>query len=993
MSHLDGNAWKAKKEQLRLSGESGDGDQDSPGVKATPPGLSKLDYDAELALPMPKPRHDRPDNHKFDLPASGSSKGGIFGWGVNKNRSFTEPGAGTAPDKKTDKKSAFQAIRSKLSMKDLAKEFRKEIPPVSTMPKISSLALGIRDSGSSSDSYGRVRLPGATSSNFEVERLYTPRPKVTEVLQAQQPLSAPLFPTAGFPGPDEFSPKGVVVTSPTSVGSSGEKGVGIVVGGGNGHNSQGPEKFKHALISDHGNRVGEGPTSHHLEAVLLDGSSPAARTGEFKNSGQPEFVTTPRQRARSMKAEKGAGSSEAAAAMAASESFPLRNSEIARSYSPSVYDTLLSEKRTSDLPLRAGGNDSSIEEVSVCAPVRYSDATSEGFPDYRLSLITTTSSYMPSGQAQQQGGEASAFAGAPAGEGALDVTRHGGYAPTPPVPGYQNTNSLEEQLALHVKTIHHHVDDTANRLVKAVQDSNNWNMDQILKQVDALSEVAQLLGERAAAQSKIVQDTRQSTSDVQSQLQTIYQELRRMQSRMATQLREEIGKVRYDVHELQARVGPRNPAAEAVLAAGLQGPPLPLKKAQGEMGGGGGGEVRKSTKRDKEDGGKQQQNPSLDDSDIPTPKASRFNLRTDAIPPLVPGNGQVRPLAPSHGKGKAKDEKEPKTPVKKGFFHMRRQRDGDSHTGHSSSRPSHAHAHAHETQTRPVEPKPPVTPPSQTGPGINPQTVAQTSPSLIHPAMRTPQQQKVMDERKREEEHQRKVLLEHDIKRERLQQQTLQQQLRQRQLEQEEAQRKEALFQEQFFLKQLQQPHLQSHIQQAPPQPSRPAPQPLQQLPQQQAPQPAPRTKHPQYSDFPVPPLGLQASKHQHAATSASNLPVPASQSQSTGSKATRNMAASTSHSNVRPQTPRAHAGFDNPYPHFSKPGTSKDIKIDNDNDNDNDNNPFYPGPTIGCLQNTSPTTYSSPVPPVPIEYVNRHRDAYERGLENFKKDREDTLL
>ncbi|KAJ5648088.1 hypothetical protein N7490_004460 [Penicillium lividum] len=103
--------------------------------------MSSLDYDEELALPMPKPRHMRIDWDNISNPFEDDTERS----NVMKKRFPTDPIVPTVhatpepvslpdgPDSK--KKSRFEMIKSKLSFKDLRKEINKEDPALhSPMP-------------------------------------------------------------------------------------------------------------------------------------------------------------------------------------------------------------------------------------------------------------------------------------------------------------------------------------------------------------------------------------------------------------------------------------------------------------------------------------------------------------------------------------------------------------------------------------------------------------------------------------------------------------------------------------------------------------------------------------------------------------------------------------------------------------------------------------------------------------------------------------------
>ncbi|KAK9603508.1 hypothetical protein V6Z90_001587 [Aspergillus fumigatus] len=92
---------------------------------------SGLDYDAELALPMPKPRHLPVEDNGESVEACKSEV--MINPTMIKKRSVTEPARPEDVKIKADEnsqkekiKSRVAALRSKLSLKDLAKEFRRD---------------------------------------------------------------------------------------------------------------------------------------------------------------------------------------------------------------------------------------------------------------------------------------------------------------------------------------------------------------------------------------------------------------------------------------------------------------------------------------------------------------------------------------------------------------------------------------------------------------------------------------------------------------------------------------------------------------------------------------------------------------------------------------------------------------------------------------------------------------------------------------------------
>ncbi|KAI2826959.1 hypothetical protein CBS147343_10289 [Aspergillus niger] len=765
MSFKDGNAWALRRarerEQMRLSGDTEQGSLSSLKiVKTISPDLGKLDFDSDLALPMPNPRTARANSIVNDslssspsIPASGSGSGSLWSRSIAKKRSFTEPGrlaaaAASAGEKKSDKKSTFKALKAKLSLKDLKKEFRKDVPPASTMPKITIL----RDSSSSDPFAGK-------GNNFEVERLYTPRPRVMEV------------------GSESLSRESSVIrlddclkdfrkVSDSSVRTPMKDGIAGGVGGE--RMSELGTKFRHTLI--HSNDAEEGPASNLLDAVLLSGSSPAARTGEYRNSRLPEVVNTP-QRACSYAAEPASPKSAAST---------VRESEAARMYSPSVYETALSD-RMSDLPRRDYGV-TSVEDVISLTPTRDSDSSVKKGSDTRLSSLASPAStfhagpdespsdYVPVDKAQLMGS-----------------TGRGGFAPMPPDPEYQNTAALEEQLASHVEQLHFHVQHAASKLVKTFEDKNNWHMDQVLRHVDTMVDLAQAINKKAAAQTELLREAQTAVADVRAHIDTLRREVRVIKSKIITAIHEEFGKLRYDLQE-EGKLGPGNPASEGILtpSAGLQGPSFPVlvnrdlseqkdgmdkmlqkkedaKDDEKKM-------KKKSEQEKKEE--RKQAAPSTvlrsaslvnstssaylsardhqhqvtekrvtwkddyaDSSGSPTPKASTFLDLPDL---LVPAIEQAEALLTP-----AAQPKMEKPASKRSFFNLRRHRDSDNNASRTQENKHQAgdNNKAQENKNKPqvVDNTKLTTPTSNQESSVD--------PSTIHPLHRTPEQRRNLIER------------------------------------------------------------------------------------------------------------------------------------------------------------------------------------------------------------------------------------------------------
>lgn len=385
------------------------------------------------------------------------------------------------------KKSKVASLRSKFSLKDIGREFRKEIPPLSSMPKLG---------GGSSSELKRSSSDGEDQDkfvhNFNEAKLYISKTRRGDV----HPNSAPPHTSEFQDGTnlDEKSIESVLsapsMQTPTNISEDGKAG----------------SQFKHSLV--HNTEVGQSTPSKRLETLLLDGSSPPARTGECKNSGQPELIQV-QDRVFSMKAE------HPESLVPRSPQTPPPIPSEAAIYSPSVYETpkkvakkasksSLHEKKdkmkiTHPLIVSSADNHEKTREQQAVDEQRFMEPRIPPPPP----LLPTKS--RARGEVKRNPSiivdEGQSFAG---------VTSHGGYAPTPPHPGYQNTITLEQQLASHVDSLHHHFSAAVNRIARTFENGNNWSIDQILKQVDSMFDLLRVTNARAATQAEMMQELSRS---------------------------------------------------------------------------------------------------------------------------------------------------------------------------------------------------------------------------------------------------------------------------------------------------------------------------------------------------------------------------------------------------------------------------------------------------------------------------------------------------
>ncbi|KAL2856878.1 hypothetical protein BJX68DRAFT_263410 [Aspergillus pseudodeflectus] len=522
MSPKEGNAFaqiKAK-EQYRKSEDSNRGK-----FSASP--VERLDHDAELAVSMPRPRHDRPEG----IP-SPTSKTSIFTKpNVTKKRSTTEPTLPTELTFKNEaaekKKSKVATLRSKFSLKDLGKEFRREkdIPPLSSMPK-----LGGRSSNDAKRPSSDGDTHSLTEQNFNEAKLYVPKTRKGDV----HPYSAP-------PHTSSFSESATMdkqsqdsMLSCTSMHTP-TKSTNV---------AKSEQEFQHSLV--HSTDSGQ-HANPHLETLLLDGSSPAARTGECKNTGQPEVVQV-NNRIASLQAEN-IESTVQSSPKTPPPPPPRAPDANPATYSPSIYDTpktVTSKMAAPSLPEKK--ERPKISHPLIVSSSSYKGKAREEQVDDQLFMAPRAAPPLPPAlphKARAREEQRINHNQIPMDENQFyGVTSHGGYAPPPPHPGYQNTVTLEQQLAAHVDSLHYHVNTAVQKLSKTFENSSNWTADQILRQVETMSDLARVINVRTVTQAEIVKDLPRSMVDV------VHQETRQLEDRMKVFVQQEMTKLKGELGEL-----------------------------------------------------------------------------------------------------------------------------------------------------------------------------------------------------------------------------------------------------------------------------------------------------------------------------------------------------------------------------------------------------------------------------------------------------------
>ncbi|KAL4976849.1 hypothetical protein BDW66DRAFT_44975 [Aspergillus desertorum] len=830
MSPIEHNSWaqmKAKEREQRLS-DPGRESTSNPPTTRKPSGP---DYDAELALLAPKPGHDSPQEM---LSTTGKSS---MMSNVTKKRSTTEPSLPSDRSSKSDcsekkKKSKVATLRSKFSLKDLAKEYRKETPPLSSMPKAGSGSGSGSGSGpprTSSDSEDQAK----STHTFSETKLYVPKTRTGDVL----PNSAPPH-TSEFRDSTSADKQSILLCPSVQIPPINGIDDGKI-----------EAKFKHSIVHD--TDISQSTPNTRLETMLLDGSSPPARTGECNNTGQPEFIKV-HDRVMSMKAEK--NETAVPSSPRTPPLMPIRRD--AAAYSPSIYDTPKHIRtKAAKLSLHEEKDAIKPKHPFIVSSSDYKEKAREEQNEDHFFLdprepplpplpLKSRDRVVKSGQTDRSAiDEAQYFTG---------VTSHGGYAPPPPHPGYQNTVTLDQQLASHADSLHYHLDTAVNRLARTLENSNNWSADQILKQVDSVFDLARLINTRSTTQADIMKDLSQILMEARNQAYLARQETFLVEERMKSFVQEEVSKLKKELSDLilsnyisRAQPQGQDSRAGMTYTGGQGGARSSSAKRNQHQNKNKSRSVSvkrddliKSTDNRKEvaeneeskPGSVQQaetitgketalQNPG---DDVPTPTAAYRtpNPQTDDVAPTLPAKRDIGedpgegssgspkskaarlgisgvmpipnfPSAAGDSQRKSPDTNQPsspqresaskprrvfssddlKAPKKKGsVFGFRRKVDGDNQSGNRflrtprRTKESKSVSSQESQSTRVAIPSPTKTraapaPPASIASATCSDAAAfaltgaqiqrQESPSMIHPALRNPQQRQIMAERER----------------------------------------------------------------------------------------------------------------------------------------------------------------------------------------------------------------------------------------------------
>lgn len=127
------------------------------------------------------------------------------------------------------------------------------------------------------------------------------------------------------------------------------------------------------------------------------------------------------------------------------------------------------------------------------------------------------------------------------------TTSQGGMAPAPSDPNYENPN-LEKQLQSLVHGIHHHMDGITGRLTKSFEASNQCMVDQVLRDMESMSDTVKLIYARSFSQNSIIMVLQQKLDFVCGQIDALRDTMRQREESMQSVFEEEMSKLRCDLN-------------------------------------------------------------------------------------------------------------------------------------------------------------------------------------------------------------------------------------------------------------------------------------------------------------------------------------------------------------------------------------------------------------------------------------------------------------
>ncbi|KAL1885205.1 hypothetical protein Plec18167_001862 [Paecilomyces lecythidis] len=759
---------------------------------------SGLDYDEELALPMPKPRtRSKPAPHPpIPILMQPPAKRGMKG----KDRAVTDPGNTTGPetvipipeipveDKRvTEKKSRVAALKSKFSFKDPANKDSSKSNTHNAKKETGDQAKSSFDSEKA-------------SSSMDEPKLYVPKEKEPGV----SPSSAP--PTSvqdRFSDPSNAAEEQrirAVRSTPAAADSLGQRSRRASVG-------STANEIHH---SKHMRPQGK------IEGIVMgDPSLSPTRSGTYAKSGTPEVVAS-QSRIVSMQAEL--ETHRQASGGSSSSRVQTFEPPMEVLYSPSVYGVAgggaweqLQHAHPDTMPMFSPGH-RTVEQNGAEALRRASDmsipptvptahdsgvhnpASSQG---YSASLVISTPE--PTPVRHTTASQQSQYVDASPEDIALfsGVTSHGGYAPPPPDPEYQSTANLEQQLWTHVSTLHHHMNSMTNRITKVIGDTNSWHMDQVLRNVDNLGDVARILTTRAVGHTQIADETKHLLTEVRGEIQALRKEASIADRRLVetvNNMHKEIVPLRLKVDalyrefmsrpsvetkgnqrvdrvpsadEISARLSNMSAASQKTRArsdtrpskanessatAGECPSDVPTPTAAFRTPNQAGSTVGEDTDQTvKGYTGKKPQGVSEASTGSPERKAASLCSQSDhaSVSSALAGQDDPPPGEKENTAGGEKKKKKNKSGRKKSVYGFANHRDGEQ--SRYPKTPKHnrvtgQNLHHASSAVGTQSPHIPQTP-SSVSLESSAGSISHLSPSLIHPALRTPRQQEIMRQR------------------------------------------------------------------------------------------------------------------------------------------------------------------------------------------------------------------------------------------------------
>ncbi|KAB8239165.1 uncharacterized protein BDW43DRAFT_306050 [Aspergillus alliaceus] len=751
--------------------------------------LSGLNYDEGLALPMPKPSHLTAGNSSDPVPGpTTASKLNVrTKLGGAKKQAATEPVpaenvAGTRVEGEK-KRSIVATLKSKLSFKELGKEFRKaQDPPLSAMPRLPPSV------GNPQGEENKQSPPGPL--DFDEEKLYVPKPRQPGV----HPASAPAETTTFLDTGSCESSKNSASSCPIQQAKDFDK--------------LNAESLKGVLDQDQPHqKVANVDPMTRLGAVLIDGSS-LATVGE-SSRGHPMVVDAER-RIISTKVENKPPISTKSKTDATSAKGPvlsihnapkgqISNAAISSPYNDrqstveNSHPLIVSSDQQRPLPARAQET-ARVDNLSDQYSRRSSTRSRRSFAAAQAVPALDSTQSRPPFDPHVPIDDTCFCSG---------VTSHGGYAPPPPHPGYQNTVTLEQQIATYMDSIHIHVDGTANRLARTLENVHNWSADQIVRQIEALQDHMRTLHSRVVRE---IEEVQRAMTELQTQISALQREQLQMEDRIMQYLQSELSKLRSEINASASTVRssslPYNPAQDTrsanIRSQGSLGflrwskddrqqpfrksKPRLVEKDEVGMNNTGNRKGGKHNQNEPDTLNKHAEEQTLSD-DVPTPTAAfrtpsfhgdgKTDHFTHSKQHSLEGSGKTstespEPLRHHSVKGKEKADnnhtsvhKEVNThtmryPAKMGTFypHTRDESDNQSKNESDPLPPAQCSRDnkASENQNPKEQEELPTTPPMQTAPFSIVETarrLAEDSPSSIHPALRDQTQQQIMAERER----------------------------------------------------------------------------------------------------------------------------------------------------------------------------------------------------------------------------------------------------